>query len=146
MVDLDTVLEPFTELKFDERWKSRPALFSGFLPSTFCIRASKQETTCKPPIWEINKISSEILDKLECGKFETKRAGGVLWGPLGGEQQQSSPEMGVMKDSALRPFSPLTSAVGDIYKIHKFLHISVHLCTLFSEKLNSVLYCWLGWW
>ena len=33
-----------------------------------------------PPIWEINKISSETSDKLECGKFETKRGGGVLWG------------------------------------------------------------------
>ena len=123
MVDLDTFLELFTELKFDERWKSRPALFSGFLPSTFCIRASKQETTCKPPIWEINKISSEILDKLECGKFETKRGGGVLWGLVGVEQQQCSPEMGEMKDSALRPFSLLTSAVG-FFKIHtRFAHL-----------------------
>ena len=42
-----------------------------------------------PPIWEINKISSETSDKLECGKFETKRGGGVLWGlGVGGRQRK----------------------------------------------------------
>ena len=92
------------------------------LPST-SIEANKQETAFEAPIWEINKISSEILDKLECGKFETKRGGGVLWGLVGVEQQQCSPEMGEMKDSALRPFSLLTSAVG-FFKIHtRFAHL-----------------------
>ena len=41
-----------------------------------------------PPIWEINKISSETSDKLECGKFETKRGGGVLWGLGEGGRQR----------------------------------------------------------
>ena len=133
-----------SSLKFEERWKSRPALFSGFLPSTFCIRASKQETTCKPPIWEINKISSEILDKLECGKFETKRGGGVLWGLLGAEQH-CSPEMGVMKDSATHPiFSPLKSVLISSKHRHCCTY-TIHVQACYVE-LNRVVYCWLGWW
>ena len=40
------------------------------------------EILCELEIYEL-----EILDKLECGKFETKRGGGVLWGLLGARRK-----------------------------------------------------------
>ena len=93
------ISELLAEVKNSGEVEEQAKSFSGFHPHLVSEQANRKPPTYKPPIWEINKISSEILDKLECGKFETKRGGGVLWGLLGAEEH-CSPEMGVMKDSA----------------------------------------------
>ena len=108
------------------------------LPST-SIEANKQETAFEAPIWEINKISSEILDKLECGKFETKRGGGVLWGlGVGAGSGNGRNERFCTLDHLYNTIN--FSCLHNAGKSLQTTPAPCSTCTLFC----SVLYCWLG--
>ena len=144
VTELEMISELLAEVKNSGEVEEQAKSFSGFHPHLVSEQANRKPPTYKPPIWEINKISSEILDKLECGKFETKRGGGVLWGLMGAEQH-CSPEMGVMKDSATHPiFSPLKSVLISSKHRHCCTY-TIHVQACYVE-LNRVVYCWLGWW
>ena len=94
-----------------------------------------------PPIWEINKISSETSDKLECGKFETKRGGGVLWGLGGGEGAGS----GNGRNERFCTLHHLYNTINFscLHNAGKSLQTTPAPCSTCSS-LCRVVYCWLG--
>ena len=92
-----------------------------------------------PPIWEINKISSETSDKLECGKFETKRGGGVLWGlGVGAGSGNGRNERFCTLDHLYN-----TINFSCLHNAGKSLQTTLAPCSM-CTSFCRVVYCWLG--